>query len=76
VDVRQSTARRGGVAERATLVRLTSRADVDRALRHGDLVRVGHGRYALPAADVGIRAAHALDGVVSHRSAALLTGGR
>jgi hypothetical protein len=74
VDVRQSTAWLGGVAERATLVRLTSRAAVHRALRHGDLVRVGHGRYALPAADVALRAAHALDGVVSHRSAALLHG--
>ena len=55
-------------------MRLTSRAAVDGALRRGDVVAVGRGRYALPAADLALRAAHALDGVASHRSAALLQG--
>jgi len=66
--------RAGGVAERATLVRLTSRRAVDQALRSGEIVRDGHGRYALPVADEALRAANALSGVVSHRSAALHWG--
>jgi very-short-patch-repair endonuclease len=43
-------------------------------VRHGEVVRVGHGRYALPVVDVAVREAHALTGVVSHRSAALHWG--
>lgn len=60
----------GGVATRATIVRLTSRADLDRALLVGDVVRVARGRLALPQADEALRAAHALSGVLSHTSAA------
>ncbi len=66
--------RAGGVADRATLIRLTSRATVDRALREGTIVRDGHGRYAVPVADEAFRAANALNGVVSHASAALRHG--
>jgi very-short-patch-repair endonuclease len=66
--------RAGGIADRASLVALSSRAEVDRALRRGDVVRDGHGRYALPVADAARRAANGLDGFVSHRSAALLHG--
>lgn len=62
--------RLGGVADRATLVRLTSRAKLDAALRIGDVVRDSRGRYALPAADQAVRAANALSAVVSHGSAA------
>lgn len=64
----------GGVANRATLVGLTSRAEVDRALVSGDVVRVGRGRYALPHVTEGLRAAHALDGLLSHTSAAEYLG--
>jgi very-short-patch-repair endonuclease len=64
----------GGVANRATLVRLTSRAELDRAVRAGDVVRVARGRLALPQADEAVRAAHALCGVLSHTSAALHWG--
>lgn len=64
----------GGVASRATLVRLTSRARVDRALKAGDVVADAPGRYALPHADEAVRAAHRLSGVLSHESAALHHG--
>ena len=66
--------RAGGVADRAALVALTSRQAVDGALRAGEIVRDGHGRYAVPVADEALRAANALNGVVSHRSAALRHG--
>lgn len=64
----------GGVANRATLLRLTSRAELDRAVGAGDVVRVGRGRLALPQVDEAVRAAHALCGVLSHTSAALYWG--
>lgn len=64
----------GGIASRAQLVRITSRKEVDRALRHGDIVAVGHGRYAVSAVDDAVRRAHALNGVLSHTSAALQHG--
>jgi very-short-patch-repair endonuclease len=74
VDLRQELLRLGGVADRATLVALTSRAEVDRALRAGEVVRAARGRYALPIADQAVRIAASLSGVVSHRSAALHWG--
>ena len=48
VDVVEILERAGGIADRASLVALTSRAEVDRALGQGAVVRDGHGRYALP----------------------------
>lgn len=74
MDVVDQMKRLGGVTDRATLIRCTSRSAVDRALRRGDIVRDGHGRYALPAAEAALRAANRLSGVVSHRSAALHWG--
>lgn len=56
------------------MVAATSRAEVDRALREGEIVRDARGRYAVPIADRSRRVASALAGVVSHRSAALLWG--
>ncbi len=64
----------GGVATRASLVAATSRADVDRALRAGSIVRLTHGRYALPTIDDARGRAHALAGVLSLTSAALHHG--
>lgn len=64
----------GGVATRATLLRLTSRAELDRAVLGGDVVRVARGKLALPQADEALRAAHALAGVLSHTSAAMQWG--
>jgi len=66
--------RLGGVADRATLVQLTSRAKFEAALRIGDVVRDSRGRYALPAADQAVRAANALSAIVSHGSAAAYWG--
>ena len=60
----------GGVCERATLVRLRSRAEVDRALRDGVLERDARGRYALPSTRPSLRTANRVAGVLSHRSAA------
>lgn len=62
--------RLGGVSTRATLIACTSRRAVDRALRRGEIVRDGHGRYSLPSADQGRRTANGLSAVLSHRSAA------
>lgn len=64
----------GGVATRALLVEQSSRADVDRAVRAGEVVALARGRYALPQAGGALAAAHRLSGVVSHLSAALHWG--
>ena len=64
----------GGVATRATLLRLAPRADVDRALAGGAIVADARGRYALPETDTALRRAHTLTGVLSHTSAALWHG--
>lgn len=74
MDVRQALARLGGVADRATLIDLTTRAVVDAALRSGAVVAVARGKYALPVADEALRVAAALGGTVSHLSAALHWG--
>ena len=60
----------GGVVDRATLVRLRGATEVDAALGDGRLVRDARGRYALPAAARTRRAANAIAGTLSHRSAA------
>lgn len=64
----------GGVATRKQLIDATTRAEVDRALARGRVVALARGRYALPAVDEALRAAHALSGVLSHESAALRHG--
>jgi len=64
----------GGVATRSLLVAATSRADVDRALRSGEIIAVGHGRYCLPSVGQAVRLAHAVGGVLSLTSAALHHG--
>ncbi len=64
----------GGVATRAALIAVTSRAEVDAALGAGDVVAVARGRYALVGADQALVAAHRLSGVASHFSAALRHG--
>ena len=74
MSVVESLERLGGVATRATLIRATSRRDVDRVLAAGDIVAIGRGRYALPGLDAAIAAAHGLSAVVSHRSAAMHWG--
>lgn len=74
MNVVQTLHRLGGVATRARLTSATSRSEFDRAVSSGEVVRDAHGRYALPVAAEAVRRAHALSGVVSHRSAALHWG--
>src|SRR5688500_15433137 len=74
MSVVESLERLGGVAARGVLIQASSRSAVDRALEAGAVIALARGRYALPAADEARRAAHALSGAVSWRSAALLHG--
>lgn len=62
--------RLGGATDHRTLLQATSRRKLRTALAQGEVVRVGHGRFALPTADEGLKAAARLSGVASHLSAA------
>jgi len=64
----------GGVATRATLVKHSSRADFDRAVDRGEVVRLGRGRYGLPGSTDARAIAVMLGGALSHESAALHHG--
>ena len=66
--------RLGGVARWSQLRRNCSRRRLRKDLRTGAIVRTGHGRYALPAADQARVAASRLSGHISHTSAALHWG--
>ncbi|HYO40380.1 MAG TPA: DUF559 domain-containing protein [Nocardioidaceae bacterium] len=74
VEVLTAIYRLGGVASRRALVERTSRPALERALSRGTVVRDAHGRYAVPAAAAAVRAAGALSGTASHRSAATWWG--
>jgi very-short-patch-repair endonuclease len=74
MDVSTALERSGGLATRAALIRGAGRAEVDRALRDGALVRVGQGRYALPGVDAAAAVAHAMNGHLALTSAALHHG--
>jgi hypothetical protein len=60
----------GGISDAATLIRLTSRTELESAPRRGLIVKDARGRYALPTAEVGRRTANQLSAVISHTSAA------
>lgn len=60
----------GGIADAGTLIRVTSRHAVAKAVQRQVIVRDSRGRYALPTAEVGIRTANRLSAVMSHTSAA------
>lgn len=64
----------GGIARRQALLRVVERADLDRAVVAGDVIRDARGLYALPDVDAGARAAARLGGVLSLTSAALAHG--
>jgi very-short-patch-repair endonuclease len=64
----------GGVATREALLRRTTRADVDRAIRTGAIIVIARGRYAHPDVADAPREAHRLGGVLSRESAALHHG--
>jgi hypothetical protein len=74
VDIVDALHRCGGLGDHATLLRLSSRRKLSRAVAAGEVVRVSRGRYALPTAEAGLVAAHRLSGVLSHRSAATWWG--
>jgi very-short-patch-repair endonuclease len=63
--------RLGGVADRKTLLALTSRRRLRTALSRGEIIRVGDRGFALVTAQVGLRAARSLNGVASHENAAI-----
>ena len=60
----------GGISDAATLIRLTSRTQLESATRGGFIVKDARGRYALPTAEIGRRTANQLSAVISHTSAA------
>jgi len=60
----------GGACTRRALLERCGRTAIDRALAEGTLLRVGRGRYALASASAAVRAAAAVGGVLSMRSAA------
>lgn len=66
--------RLGGVASRRALLAHVPRAELERAVCAGDVVRDGRGRYALPAVEEDLRVAARLGGVLSLTSAALRHG--
>jgi very-short-patch-repair endonuclease len=74
MSVREVLVELGGLSTRADLVLRTSRAAVDRAVRHGEVVVGAPGRYALPEVDDAARLAHELSGVLCLTSAALHHG--
>ncbi|QCC78093.1 hypothetical protein E2C04_14515 [Nocardioides daphniae] len=74
VEVEELLRRSGGLATRAELEAPLGRTALDRAVEVGRLVRVGRGRFALPGVAADRRRAHALNGVLSHESAALHHG--
>ena len=74
MQVVEALERLGGIADRATMLRLCPRRALDGALADGSVVRAGRARIAVPAADGARLAAARTGGVVSHVSAALAHG--
>lgn len=62
------------MATRAQIERQLSRTRLDRALADGAVVRVARGRYVLAETAAATALAHAVGGVLSHSSAALVHG--
>ena len=74
MDVTDALRELGGVARRAALLRIVDRATLEAAVNSGCVVRDARGLYALPDADVGVRAAARYGGALSLTSAALVHG--
>jgi very-short-patch-repair endonuclease len=68
----QAAVRRTGTITYRELRAHGSRRAIEQAVAEGALVRVARGRYTLPATPSALSRAHALNGVVSHESAAQL----
>lgn len=62
MDVVTALRELGGITSRKPLLRRVSRADLERAVAAGDVVRVTRGRYALPTDVTARSAAQALTG--------------
>jgi hypothetical protein len=74
MDLTSQVTLMGGACDRASLVALRGRNEVDRALRDGTLLRTARGRYVVPTSPEFVRRANAFAGVLSHRSAAQYYG--
>lgn len=74
MDVTEVLSVLGGVAERAEILRHVTRTDLDRAVRAGDVLRAGRGRYASPAVGNAALTARRMGGVLCRESAALHHG--
>lgn len=74
VRVERVLERLGGVATTRELRRQCSRASIRLAVAQGRIIRDVRGRYAVPEADVALRAANRLSGVLYLDSAALHHG--
>ena len=74
MSVAESLERLGGIATRRALLRSCKRQDLDRAVHAGDVLKLAHGRYALPAVDAARQAVHRTNGVLARRSACLEHG--
>lgn len=66
--------RLGGVATATSLLRHTSPKKLQAALRRGEVVRDGRGRYSLPGLERAVVAANRLSGVLAEDSAAQYYG--
>jgi very-short-patch-repair endonuclease len=64
----------GGVATRASLLRLVSRGELQRALSAGQIVRVARGRYTLPELTAALSIAAKVNGALCLTDAALYHG--
>lgn len=71
MSVALTLTRMGGCGRGKALQLHHSDRAIAKAVRLGEIVKVGRGRYALPATEEHRRVAHSLTGVVSHLSAAL-----
>ena len=71
LSVLDALAMLGGVARRQDLVAATSRSDVERSVRTGELVALGRGTYGSRGADAALAAAVRINGTLSNLSAAL-----
>jgi predicted transcriptional regulator of viral defense system len=74
MEIDELVYRMGGIAEWRRPVADFPAAQVRTAVARGRLVRIGHGRYALPHVTSDVVAARSLNGVLSLTSAALHHG--
>lgn len=74
MDATEALTQLGGVARAAQIYGLSSRGHLRGALRRGDILRLGHDRYALRHVHESVTAAQTARGYLSHVSAALHHG--